>query len=268
MTNSLLIIDALNLIRRIDAISIKQHTQDSQRLQATKAATNQTVKRLLNDFQPSHVVAVFEQTGIDWRNHLYADYKANRSEMPIHLAQGLTELQDNLLHIGVDSLLNPAIQADDLIATLASKASSNGLLTTIISTDHGYWQLLNQNTSIQVYNHFQRRFIDEQRVYERYHVHLNQLLDYWALTGSNSVNLKGVVGIGAKTAARLLTEYGSLTSILKQPKGQDKAIDKVLEAKEDALLCAKLMQFICDLPLGFNLKQLRYNEPKSSLSEQ
>lgn len=261
MNKQLLIIDALNLIRRLDAISLKQYHNDEERLKATIAATINGVNKLLAQFNPSHVVAVFERSGDDWRNRLYPAYKANRSIMPEHLSQGLEIIQDKLLEQGIDSLLNPDIQADDLIATLASKAAARSLPTVIVSTDHGYWQLLD-TPGIAVYDYFKHHKITPQDVLKRYQLPSQWLVDYWALTGNSGVNLPGVPGIGPKTAAKLINEYHSLETLLNLPQGQDKAIDKILNHRADAQLTYRLMQLLTSLPLGFNLRQLRYiNRP-------
>ncbi|MFM2485833.1 5'-3' exonuclease H3TH domain-containing protein [Celerinatantimonas yamalensis] len=259
--NQLLIIDALNLIRRFDAISQKQHQQPEARFQATLSSTLSAIEKLIKRFIPSHIVAVFDQAGPDWRNTLYSDYKANRQPMPTYLADGLATIQDSLLTQGIDSLLNPAIQADDLIATIASKATEHHLPTVIVSTDHGFWQLLGES-QLTIYNYFNKVLITPDSVLQRYQVNCRQLVDYWALTGSSSVNLKGVPGIGAKTAAQLIGQYGSLNALLQCAKGENTRVDKVLAHQDDAKLTAKLMQLLTDLPLGFNLKQLRYHSGK------
>ncbi|CAG9296039.1 5'-3' exonuclease H3TH domain-containing protein [Celerinatantimonas diazotrophica] len=257
MNRQLLIIDALNLIRRLDAISLKQYHTEQERFKATLAATTNSIHKLLAQFNPSHVVAVFERSGVDWRNRLYPAYKANRTIMPSHLSQGLEVIQDKLLEQGIDSLLNPEIQADDLIATLASKAAAHALPTVIVSTDHGYWQLLHRH-NIEVYDYFKHQKITPDDVLKRYQLPSQFLVDYWALTGNSGVNLSGVPGIGPKTAAKLINKYHHLETLLNLPQGQDKTIDKILNHRSDAKLTYQLMQLVTSLPLGFNLKQLRY----------
>lgn len=257
MNKQLLIIDALNLIRRLDAISLKQYHTGEERFKATLAATTNSINKLLAQFKPSHVVAVFECSGADWRNRLYPAYKANRSIMPPHLSQGLELIQDKLLEQGVDSLLTPEIQADDLIATLASKAAAHSLPAMIVSTDHGYWQLLHRH-NIEVYDYFKHQKITPNDVLKRYQLPSQFLVDYWALTGNSGVNLSGVPGIGPKTAAKLINEYHHLETLLSFAQGQDKTIDKILVHRAQAELTYQLMQLLTSLPLGFNLKQLRY----------
>ncbi|CAG8998511.1 MAG: Flap endonuclease Xni [Candidatus Celerinatantimonas neptuna] len=261
MQQQLLIIDALNLIRRIDAISQKHSNKPEQIMITTIQQTLNSINRLIKQFSPTHMIAVFDCQGPDWRQSLYPEYKANRSSMPDYLVQAIPQIQDRLLELSIDSLYNPAIQADDLIATIAYKASTHRLTSTIISTDHGYWPLL-KSPDIHIYDYFNKRFITQNSVQEKYNLKCHQLVDYWALTGSNSVNLKGVPGIGTKTAQKLIHHYGNLDAILNHTMGHDKLIDKVLTNQKIAKLTYKLMQLVIDLPLGFNLKQLRYR-PKS-----
>ncbi|MFM2482479.1 flap endonuclease Xni [Celerinatantimonas sp. YJH-8] len=262
MIQQLLIIDALNLIRRFYAVSEKQFQDPKALLAATFNQTHQGIIRLLQQFNPSHVVTVFDSGQPDWRQQIDPQYKANREPMPQPLKDALTSFQDQLLDVGIDSLSNPGIQADDLIATLACKADSHQLASVIVSTDQGYWQLLD-HPFIQIYDYFKRQFIDAHTVYEKFQLQTQQLIDYWAMIGSSSVNLKGVPGIGPKSALKLLHQYQTLHNIL-QLKSQDRLVLKVQQYHQEAKQTAQLMQLQTQLSLGFKLNQIRYHAIESS----
>ena len=133
--------------------------------------------------------------------------------MPEHLAEKLTDIQDQFMSLHVDSLASEEDEADDLITTLAIKVALRGQNVTIISTDKCFLSLLNQN--IRVYDYFNRRYLDQEFVQDKFNVRSEQLLELWTLTGDSTNKIPGVPGIGQVTASDLLKRYGSLSSILK-----------------------------------------------------
>lgn len=254
-----LIIDALNLIRRIDAVAQRQHSNaQSQAIASDQAILNAT-SRLLKIFEPTHVVAVFDGQAQSWRHQRYPDYKATRHAMPEALAERLPKLQDALFELGIDSLQNDHVEADDLIATLAAKAQQHRVHCTIVSTDSGFYQLL--PLGVALYDHFNKAFIRETEVQEKYQLASHQLIDYWSLVGNSGLNLKGVAGIGKKSAQSLLAEHQDLSGILTSP-AEDKLVIKVKAQKDEALLTKELITLRLDMPLGFTLKQLRWQPPQ------
>lgn len=265
MSQQLLIIDALNLIRRFYAVNAKQPLEPKQILIATIAQTRNALAKLTGQFNPSHIVAVFDSGQPDWRQHLDPTYKANRSEMPEPLKQALPAIQDELLDDGIDSLYNPHIQADDLVATLACKATQHHLSAMVVSTDQGYWQLLDR-PGLSIYDYFKKIFITPQQAYQKFQLNCSQLVDFWAMTGSSGVNLKGVPGIGPKSAQQLLSHYQTLENILSQAAPDDKLAQKVCEHADVARQTAQLMQLQTQLPLGFKLSQIRYRQPQTNHS--
>lgn len=149
-------------------------------------------------------------------------------------------------------------EADDVIASLAAKSAYNGLPSTIISTDKGFFQLVDQR--IQVLNHFDRQLFNQEEVRARYGVEAEQLVDLLALTGDTTNHLPGIKGIGIKTATDLLTQYQDLDTLLIQlPELTLKP--KLKESLENewrsALLTRKLARLVTDLPLGINLHDMR-----------
>ncbi|WP_417618136.1 flap endonuclease Xni [Oceanisphaera sp.] len=256
----LLIIDALNLIRRLYAVQEQRHQTDNAALAATSVALTHAGKRLLHQFKPSHVVAVFDGAPIGFRHHLYPDYKAGRKPMPAALAHYLPQLQQDLWQLGIDALLSDTDEADDLIATLARTLSRHGKHSTIVSTDQGFCQLLNPH--IQIWDHFKQGYFDAQRVQQQYGLKVTQLVDYWALTGVSGSQIKGVPGIGPKRAQALLQRWETLDRLLASP-GERKEENTVIIHKDQALLARQLVKLVDDIELGFNLQDIRYHSSTS-----
>ncbi len=251
----LLILDALNLIRRLHAAQPLQRLSDEAALQGTRQGLLRTVQALLAQVQPSHVLAVFDGEQPSWRHACHPDYKAGRSPMPEALRQGLDSLQATLWELGIDSLLSDGDEADDLIATLSLQLCRRQQAVTLISTDRGFCQLL--DSGLQIRDHFNRRWLDAAYVQQSVGVQPAQLVDYWALTGIGGANIKGVPGIGPKSARALLGDYGNLERLLADP-NPGKAAARVQAHAAEAQLAQQLVRLREDIPLGFNLRDIRY----------
>ncbi len=268
MSAHLVLIDALNLIRRIYAVQERPFIQNKiqlddelsdntkrQVLNNTRNACLNAVAKILEIQQASHALVIFDSNTPCWRYKLYSDYKKGRKKMPQHLADDLPAIQDAFMQLGVDSLESEDDEADDLIATLATKMALHGQHVTIISTDKGFLSLLSSH--IHVYDYFNRRYLDEQYVKEKFDIKPSQLIDLWTLTGDTTNKIPGVTGIGQITAASLLNEHGSLTTILNCDEIKPKIKAKLLTSKEQISLSKKLLTLKQDIPLGFNLKDIR-----------
>ncbi|WP_024872476.1 flap endonuclease Xni [Tolumonas lignilytica] len=253
----LLILDALNLIRRIHSVQSKQQPDDvAAQLAATDITMQRAVRTILQEANPSHVIAVFDSESPGWRKELYPAYKEGRTAMPEGLRQGLNQLQDSLFKLGIDSLVSETDEADDLIATLTKPLMSHQHQVTLISTDKGFCQLLDQG--LQIRDYFNKRWLDHAFVQQQYGLQPAQLVDFWALTGISGMNIKGVAGIGEKTAQQLLTEYGTLMQLLNADSSQNKKVQLVQQNRDVCLLAQQLVRLKDDIPLGFNLRDLRY----------
>jgi len=270
----LILIDALNLIRRIYAVQerpfIHNNTSDSNDLSAstkkqvlfnTQKACAAAVNKIINEHQPTHALAVFDSHLPCWRYQLFSGYKHGRKKMPEHLANKLADIQDAFMDHGVDSLISDEDEADDLIATLAVKMALHGQKVTIISTDKGFLSLLSPH--IVLYDHFNRRYLDENHIKAKFDVKASQLIDLWTLTGDNTNKIPGVPGIGQVTAARLLNQYGSLKALLKADDLKPAIKDKLEDNQEGITLARQLLTLKQDIPLGFNLKAIRLTSPLS-----
>jgi len=271
----LILIDALNLIRRVYAvqerpfIQIKQDHDDELSASTLKQVLFNTQKtsvnaliKIIGQHQPTHALAVFDSQQPCWRYQLFEGYKKGRKKMPDHLANKLVDIQDAFMDQGVDSLTSDEDEADDLIATLAVKMALHGQKVTIISTDKGFLSLLSPN--IHIYDYFNRRYLDEEHVQNKFGVKTSQLIDFWTLTGDNTNKIEGVSGIGQVNAAKLLNQYGSLKALLEASDLKDSLTEKLTQSLEQMDLARKLLTLKQDIPLGFNLKDIRLTTPSSA----
>ncbi len=272
MPAHLILIDALNLIRRIYAVQerpftqVKLHqndelspsTQKQVVFNTQKSSVNALIK-IINQLEPTHALAVFDSQQPCWRYQLFDGYKKGRKKMPEYLANKLIDIQDAFMEQGVDSLTSEEDEADDLIATLAVKMALHGQKVTIISTDKGFLSLLSPN--IHLYDYFNRRYLNEEHVQNKFNVKSSQLIDFWTLTGDSTNKIEGVSGIGQVSAAKLLNEYGSLKAIMKATDIKESLAEKIALSAEKMDLARKLLTLKQDIPLGFNLKDIRLTTP-------
>ncbi len=254
MQIKLLLVDALNLIRRVYAA---QPGEDGpERVEGARISAAGSLRRAVRECGPTHGAVVFEGEGPGWRHERYPEYKAGRTPMPQALKAGLTGFEEAFLEVGVASVRFPGVEADDVIATLATKVAASGGEAVILSTDRMFLQLLSDR--IQVRDHFQQRDLGRAFVIEKYGVEPEQFTDFLSLCGEGTNNIKGVPGIGAKTAARLLEEFRTLErllSICDTLKG--KPWDALRKHTEEVRLARDLVKLQTDLTLGLNLKSFR-----------
>ena len=250
----LLIIDAMNLIRRVYAVAEKSQAS----MEATESRCLSIITRNASEAGASHLVVVFEEQVPTWRHELWPDYKKGRPPMPEALANGLPVLRDHLTRQGIACLDVTPWEADDVIASLGKRAASAGVKVTVVSTDKGFCQLVSKQ--LVVYSHFDRRLYDLDGVHGYYGLAPDSLTDFWALTGDTTNHLPGVPGIGPKTAGQLLDEYRTLDSMLVQLDSLPERWRKALEQHwKDALLTRLLATLRTDVPLGVNLHALRWH---------
>jgi protein Xni len=199
---------------------------------------------------------------------LYDDYKFGRKPTPEVLISNLDRFRRAFETIGVRSLEVAGYEADDVIATLAAGVANSSGDAIILSTDKGFLSLLDKH--IEVYHHFEQHFLTSTDVRVKYALRHDQLIDYWSLSGDPGNNIKGVPGVGKKTALLLLEKFDSLDEVLTQARGlpQDQAADsglavyqkslsKVLQFEDEAVKCRLLLTPKLDVELGINLKIFR-----------
>ena len=214
-----------------------------------------------SDDAPTHIAVIFDKGSHTFRNDLYDQYKANREAMPEDLRPQipLTRRATEAFNIACKEL--EGYEADDIIATLSCQAREAGGRVTIISSDKDLMQLV--GGGVEMLDAMKNRRIDVDGVEEKFGVGPDRVVDVQALAGDSVDNVPGAPGIGIKTAALLINEFGSLEELLdraeeiKQPKRRQTLIDK----REQIELSKKLVQLDCATPLDFTLEDLELREP-------
>jgi DNA polymerase-1 len=203
--------------------------------------------------RPTHLVVVFDSARKNFRNDIYKDYKANRENTPEDLIP-----QFDLIRKAVEAFNIPSIEmlnyeADDLIATFKEQASKKKIKVTIVSSDKDLMQLVDENTFM--FDSMKDKFIDKEQVKEKFGVYPDKVIDIQSLAGDSSDNVPGVPGIGIKTAAELINEYGNLDNLLKNASNikQPKRRQTLLDNKENALISKKLVTLKKDVPIEYSI---------------
>lgn len=248
MSVHLLIVDALNLIRRIHAV------QGASCL----AACGHALRQLILHCHPSHAVAVFDddERHESWRHQQLPQYKSGRAPMPEDLQALMPAIRAEFNRDSVACWHASGYEADHIAATLAFKVATGGHQVTLVSTDTGYCQLL--SPSIQIRDYFQKRWLDMPFVAHHFGVQPQQLTDFWGLAGISSSKIPGVTGIGPKSAAQLITEAGTLDALYQRLERLPEKWRHKLERDRDlAFLCRRVATLDTAVTLQGNLQQLR-----------
>jgi len=250
----LLLVDALNLIRRVYAA--QPGPDGPARVEGAREACVRSLRRALRETGPTHAACVFEGEGASWRHERHPGYKAGRAPMPGPLREGLPGFREAFGAQGVRSVSFPGLEADDVAATLACKVAERGGRVTILSTDKVFLQLISPRIGVR--DHFQQAVRDEAFVRARFGVGPGQLVDFLALTGDGTNNIPGVPGVGPKRAAELLGEFATLEEVLASAPRRGDRLGEALQRHRDAALLARdLVRLRTDLRLGLNLQTFR-----------
>ncbi|SDG70983.1 DNA polymerase I [Alloyangia pacifica] len=210
---------------------------------------------------PTHVAVIFDKGSHTFRNDLYDLYKANREAMPEDLRPQIPLTRTATIAFNIACKELEGYEADDIIATLSCQARDAGGRVTIISSDKDLMQLVGDG--VEMLDAMKNRRIDRDGVIEKFGVGPERVVDVQALAGDSVDNVPGAPGIGIKTAALLINEYGSLEELLdrageiKQPKRRETLIEK----RDQIELSKKLVQLDCNTPLDFTLDDLEVKEP-------
>ncbi|MFK8013318.1 MAG: 5'-3' exonuclease H3TH domain-containing protein [Marinicellaceae bacterium] len=212
--------------------------------------------RFIHKTKAKYIACAFDESlETSFRNEIYPEYKANREPAPDDLKRQFKLCQQVAEVMGVTTYSDGYYEADDLIGTLAYHFNNLGFRNHIISADKDLAQLVNSNDTW--WNFGKDSALNESEILLKFGVHPYQIADFLALTGDSVDNIKGVPGIGAKTAIILLNHFNTLDEILKRHteitylsfRGAKSCAKKIAAHKKDAILAKKLTQIVTDIPL-------------------
>ena len=210
---------------------------------------------------PTHVAVIFDHSGKTFRNDMYDKYKANRAPTPEDLIPQFPLTREATRAFNVACKEVAGFEADDIIATLACRARDAGGSCTIISSDKDLMQLI--GGGVVMLDAMKNKVIDRDGVVEKFGVFPERVVDVQALAGDSVDNVPGAPGIGIKTAALLINEYGSLEELLdraaeiKQPKRRESLQDNRAQIE----MSKRLVQLECDMVLDFTIDDLEVQDP-------
>ena len=206
------------------------------------------LKKLVETYPEAYFGVIFDAPGKTFRNDMYPEYKANRASMPDELREQIKPLHQLIKAMGLPLVMEPGVEADDVIGTLAKQAEEEDINVVISTGDKDIAQLVTKKTSL--INTMNNQWLDEEGVKEKFGVPPDRIIDYLALMGDTSDNIPGVPKVGPKTAAKWLNAYGSLDEVIAKA---DEVKGKVGESLRDHLdaipLSKELVTIKCDVPL-------------------
>ena len=207
-----------------------------------------------NKERPTHFAVIFDSARKNFRNEIYTDYKANRSDAPDDLIPQFDFIRKSVLAFNLPSIEQLNYEADDLIATYVDQIDKAGAKTTIVSSDKDLLQLHGKNT--RIFDPMKNKFLGMEDIKLKFGVKPDKIIDVQSLAGDASDNVPGVPGIGVKTAAELINTFGSLEELLKKAHTikQNKRRETLLENKDKAIISKKLVTLKKDVPVKDKLE--------------
>ncbi len=217
--------------------------------------------KLLEDRQPSYLAMVFDAKGPTFRHEIYKEYKANRPPMPEDLSVQIPYIKKIVEGFNIPSLELNGYEADDIIGTLAGKATEKGYKTVLVTGDKDFKQLISKSASL--WDPMKDRSIIYEDFKEELSIEPEQWIDVLGLAGDPSDNIPGVPGIGAKTAIKLVKEFGNIDHLLEhidQVK-QKKLRENLIAHVDQARLSRRLAAIDINVPLSYNFQDFRVVPP-------
>ena len=221
------------------------------------------IKKLMKDYEGSHIAVVFDARGKSFRNELYAEYKANRSKMPDDLREQIAPIQNIIQMMGLPLIIIEGVEADDVIGTLACQATAMQLPVVISTGDKDMAQLVNEHVTL--INTMTDTLMDHEGVIAKFGVRPDQIIDYLALVGDTSDNIPGVPKCGPKTAVKWLAEYGSLEGVIENSDAVKGKVGDYLRDSVDILpLSYQLATIKLDVEMDCSIDELVISDQDES----
>ena len=192
----------------------------------------------IKEFKATHIAVIFDHKDKTFRSDIYQNYKANRPPPPEDLVPQFQLIRDATEAFGFIAIDKKGYEADDIIATLSKKATEEGAIVTIFSSDKDLMQLVSND--IKMYDPIRNIFIDIDRVKEKFGVTPDKVIDVQALVGDTVDNVPGVPGVGVKTASSLISEFGNVETLIEKCNTINKdRIRKLISDNVDKIILSK-----------------------------
>ncbi len=210
-----------------------------------------------NKEKATHFAVIFDSAKKNFRNEIYKDYKANRSEAPEDLIPQFDYIRKSVEAFNLPSIELINYEADDLIATYSEQIIKEGAKVTIVSSDKDLMQLYRKN--IRIYDPMKNKFISNEDIIDKFGVIPEKIIDVQALAGDSSDNVPGVPGIGVKIAAELINQYDDLDNLFKNLNQikQNKRRETLLENRDKAIISKKLVTLKKDVPINNKITEFK-----------
>lgn len=211
------------------------------------------IKRLIRDKSPKYLAIAFDSKGKVFRHELYKDYKANRPPMPEDLRPQIPYIKEFVAASNILTLEESGVEADDIIASVATKFSSKGHRVVIVSGDKDLLQLVSDKTVM--WDPMKEKEMTRESIEEKYAIDPDRLLDFFALIGDSADNVPGIPGVGPKTAEKLINTYGSVEGLYENVDNlkKSKMKEKIIQNRELAFLSKQLIRLKNDLVISQEL---------------
>ncbi|MFH5835409.1 DNA polymerase I [Proteiniclasticum sp. C24MP] len=259
----LLIIDGNSIMNRAFYANPKFITSKGMHTGAIYGFINMMMK-IKGDLSPDYIVCAFDRKAPTFRHLEYDDYKAGRKKMPEELAMQFPVMKEVLQHMAVDILEIDGFEADDVIGTLSLKAEKEGDEVYVLSGDKDTLQLASDKTKVVITKKGVSvvDVYDREKFIEEYGITPTQFIDVKGLMGDASDNIKGVPGIGEKTAFKLIKEYGSIENTIENAENitMKKVRENLIAHAEDAIFSKKLATIIRDVQVEMDMDRLRSSD--------
>lgn len=257
MEKKLFLLDAFALVFRAYYALIRSPriTSKGKNVNAQFGFTN-TLLELINNQKPTHMAVCFDTQAPTERHTDFADYKANRQEAPEDILLAIPDIKELLRGFNIPIIESDGYEADDVIGTLSKLAAKQGFDVYMVTPDKDYGQLVEENIKIYKpgYQGGKAEIYGPADICEKWNIErVDQVVDILGLMGDAVDNIPGIAGVGEKTAAKLLKEWGSLEGVVENADKIKGALgEKVRNGKEDAILSKKLARIITNVPVEFD----------------
>ena len=266
--------EAKNRLFLIDALALIYHAyrNSSERNNSTISGFFAMLERILLTYKPTHIAVAFDIKKPTFRHKLDNKYKANRKKMPVEIQNSLPIIKNLLVLLNIQSIELEGYEADDIIGTLAKKASSENYKVYIVSPDKDFFQLINENTSICKLNKPGKevKIIGLAEVRNRFTIaNTSQIPEIMALCGDKSDNILGIPGLGSRNARKLISQFGTIDEIYNKLETLNaKQKELFFKFRAQVELSKKLVTIDTKIPLSISLESLKIkNYSKNEIFE-